>query len=90
MQWLLNWIAGVPNNLGVPFLGVPIIRTIAFGGSILGPPILGNYHREVSKISAYLSKGFMWFNVLFLASGFRGYQKTEGSFGASTPLEWGV
>ena len=26
------------------FLGVPIIRTIVFGGLYWGPPILGNYH----------------------------------------------
>ena len=27
-----------------PFLGAPIIRTIIYLGSILGPLILGNYH----------------------------------------------
>ena len=30
-------------KLGVPF-GVPIIRTIVFGGLYWGPLILGNYH----------------------------------------------
>ena len=36
-------IWGFPK-LGVPFLGVPIIRTIVFWGLYSGPPILGNYH----------------------------------------------
>ena len=31
-------------KLGVPFLGVPIIRSIVFWGSTLGSLILGNYH----------------------------------------------
>ena len=31
-------------KLGVPFLGVPIIRTIVFWGLYWGPLILGNYH----------------------------------------------
>ena len=34
---------GFPK-LGVPFLGVPIIRTIVFWGLYWGPTILGNYH----------------------------------------------
>ena len=34
---------GFPK-LGVAFLGVPIIRTIMFGGLYWGPPILGKYH----------------------------------------------
>ena len=33
---------GFPE-LGVPFLGVPIIRNIVFRGLHLGPPILGNH-----------------------------------------------
>ena len=36
-------IKGFPK-LGVPFLGVPIIRTIVFWGLYWGPLILGNYH----------------------------------------------
>ena len=31
-------------KIRVPFLGVPIIRTIVFGGLYWAPPILGNYH----------------------------------------------
>ena len=31
-------------KLGVPFLGVPIIRTIVYLGLYWGPPILGNCH----------------------------------------------
>ena len=34
---------GFPK-LGVPFLGVPIIRTIVFWGLYWGTLILGNYH----------------------------------------------
>ena len=36
-------IRGFPK-LGVPFSGVPIIRTILFWGLYWGPLILGNYH----------------------------------------------
>ena len=32
------------RKLGVTFLGVARIRTIAFGGLHRGPPVLGNYH----------------------------------------------
>ena len=32
-----------PKIMGT-ILGVPIIRTIVFWRSYLGPPILGNYH----------------------------------------------
>ena len=39
--WGLIW--GFPKIRGT-FLGVPIIRTIAFWGLYWGPPILGNYH----------------------------------------------
>ena len=31
-------------KLGVPFWGVPIIRTIVYWGLYWGPLILGNYH----------------------------------------------
>ena len=34
---------GFPK-LGVPFWGVPIVRTIVFWGLYWGPPILGNCH----------------------------------------------
>ena len=34
---------GFPK-LGVPFLGVPIIRNIVYWGLYLGPLTLGNYH----------------------------------------------
>ena len=33
--------------MGVPFLGVPIIRLIVFWGVYWGPPILGNYHVSI-------------------------------------------
>ena len=36
-------IWGFPKIRGT-ILGVPIMRTIVFGGSILGPLVLGNYH----------------------------------------------
>ena len=39
-----NGLLGDFPKLGVPFLGVPIIRTIVFWGLHWGPPILGNYH----------------------------------------------
>ena len=39
----LNRFGDFPK-LGVPFLGVPIIRTIVFWGLYWGPLILGNYH----------------------------------------------
>ena len=45
-----DWIWGFPE-LGVPFLGVPRIRTIVFRGLYLGPPILGNYHLEYRNAS---------------------------------------
>ena len=32
------------QKLGVPFLGVPIIRTIVYWGLYWGPLIVGNYH----------------------------------------------
>ena len=35
-------LCGFPNIRGT-ILGVPIIRTIVFGGLYWGPPILGNY-----------------------------------------------
>ena len=35
---------GTSQNEGVPFLGVPIIRTVVFCGLYWGPCILGNYH----------------------------------------------
>ena len=38
---------GFPK-LGVPFLGVPIIRTIAFWGLYWGPLISGNYQIDLS------------------------------------------
>ena len=39
------YIYGGFPKLGVPFLGVPIIRTTVFGGLYYwGPPVLGNYH----------------------------------------------
>ena len=31
-------------KLGVSFLGVPMIRTVGFGGLCWGPPASGNYH----------------------------------------------
>ena len=36
-------------KLGVPFLGVPIIRTIVFWGLHWSPLILGNYHIGVTQ-----------------------------------------
>ena len=30
-------------KLGVPFWGVPIVRTVVFWGPYWGPPILGSY-----------------------------------------------
>ena len=36
---------GFPK-LGVPFWGVPIIRTIVFWGQYWGPLIWGNYHMD--------------------------------------------
>ena len=39
-KWNVN---GSFLKLGVPFLGVPIIRTIVFWGLYRGPLILGNY-----------------------------------------------
>ena len=43
---LLNtcWRFGGFPKLGVPLLGVPIVRTIIFWGLYWGPLILGNYH----------------------------------------------
>ena len=35
---------GISNKFGVPFLGVPIIRTIVYWGLYWGTLILGNYH----------------------------------------------
>ena len=48
MKWKLGlgrglWGLGFPKIRGT-ILAVPIIRIIVFGGSILGPPILGNCH----------------------------------------------
>ena len=43
--WLLIW--EFPKVRGT-FLGVHIIRTIAYLGLYWGPPILGNYHMGVS------------------------------------------
>ena len=37
---------GFPK-LGVPFLGVPIIRTIVFWGLYWGSPILGKYQQDI-------------------------------------------
>ena len=46
-------IWGFPKIRGT-FLGVPIIRIIAFGVLDWGPPILGNYHmvqlRNIPKV----------------------------------------
>ena len=41
-QWY-GMIWGFPKIRGT-FLGVPIIKTIEFGGLYWGPLILGNYH----------------------------------------------
>ena len=40
-----HMIWGFPKNGGT-FLGIPIIRIIAFWGLYWGPLILGNYHVE--------------------------------------------
>ena len=42
---------GVSQNQGVPFLGVPIIRTIIFLGLYWGRLILGNYHMHYIRIT---------------------------------------
>ena len=39
----------VSQKLGVPFLGVPIIRTTIYLSLYWGPLILGNYHVEIFK-----------------------------------------
>ena len=39
----LKYLGGFPK-LGVPFLGVPIIRTIVYWGLYWGTSILGSYH----------------------------------------------
>ena len=44
----VNVIGGFPK-LGVPFLGVPIIRTIIFWGLYWGPLVLGNYQLRWSS-----------------------------------------
>ena len=38
---------GVSQNWGGTFFGVPIIRTIVFGGSILGSPYFGKLPNAV-------------------------------------------
>ena len=40
---------GFPKTRGST-QGVPIIRTIVFGGLYSGPPILGNYHIHPLKV----------------------------------------
>ena len=40
---LPKMLGGFPIVRG-PFLGIPIIRTIIFWGSMLGIPYFGNYH----------------------------------------------
>ena len=42
--WCVIMPYGGFPKLGVPFLGIPIIRTIVFWGLYWGPLILGNYH----------------------------------------------
>ena len=41
-------IWGFPKIRGT-ILGVPLIRTMVFCGLCWGPPILGNYHIELTK-----------------------------------------
>ena len=51
----LGGIYRVPK-LGVPFLEVPTIRTIALGGLYWGPPIQGNYHPSLKPQSSTLAR----------------------------------
>ena len=41
---------GNPSKLGVLFVG-PYKRTIAFWGLYWGPPILGNYHVSIPRVT---------------------------------------
>ena len=42
---------GFPKIRGT-ILGVPILRMRVFGGLYWGPPILGNYHVHIRKLSS--------------------------------------
>ena len=43
---------GVSQSLGLPFLGVPIIRIIVYWGLCWVPLILGNYYMDTCEIAA--------------------------------------
>ena len=50
LQSTLEYIQGFPI-LGVPFGGIPIIRTIVYIGSILGSPYFGKLPSEFAGLA---------------------------------------
>ena len=55
-----NLYMGVPPKIRGTLLGVPITRTIVFGGLYWGPLILGNYQMDICCSTSEASSGIKW------------------------------